>query len=368
MRSPAEVISHTVPSASTRPNRCGSLDGPRRQGAAARRAGPRTGPRAGSGHGGEGAGPTPRLRRIWVDVGSCVTSLVSLDRHDLRAWHSYPPRGGTPRTCRATRRLTACPFAPLFKQVADAVRADAFAYALIRRGRRLRLTAWPRRTSPPCSPWAPPFHRDRRRDPPAVRARGHRRAGRPRSTLFLRLLRDRQWWLGSRRGRRRLRAAGRGAGSGLGAAGAGAAGDVAAVRAADPRAYQPHRRVTRWEWMWAAAARAAVAVIVTVGNPTAGHSRASLETWTAGGRGPRARAGAVRGRRANVVRGPASAVLLAVVSGSLWGRVRGADQGRRGPARRRDLGRCCAHRSCTRGRWWRSRAPRGSSRRSGPGR
>jgi hypothetical protein len=40
------------------------------------------------------------------------------------------------------------------------------------------------------------------------------------------------------------------------------------------------RRVTRWEWTWAALLAAAVAVIVTVGNPTAGHSLASLETWT----------------------------------------------------------------------------------------
>ena len=79
-----------------------------------------------------------------------------------------------------------------------------------------------------------------------------------------------------------------------------------------------HRRVTRWEWLWAALLAGAVAVIVTVGNPTAGQARASLEVWTSvavvlvpvlvlcviGAR---------------IWSGPAGAVLLAVVSGALWG-------------------------------------------------
>ena len=79
-----------------------------------------------------------------------------------------------------------------------------------------------------------------------------------------------------------------------------------------------HRRVTRWEWMWAALLAAAVAVIVTVGNPTAGHSRASFETWTAvvAVLGP-ALVLCVLGARPR--QGPVSAVLLAVVSGALWG-------------------------------------------------
>ena len=55
-----------------------------------------------------------------------------------------------------------------------------------------------------------------------------------------------------------------------------------------------------------------------------------------GGRGPRARAGAVRGRRQRLVRGPLSAVLLARGVGRAVGALRGADQGRRGSARRRD--------------------------------
>lgn len=39
------------------------------------------------------------------------------------------------------------------------------------------------------------------------------------------------------------------------------------------------RRVTRWEWMWAALLAGALAVVVTVGDPTAGHSRGSLTAW-----------------------------------------------------------------------------------------
>ena len=135
--------------------------------------------------------------------------------------------------------------------------------------------------------------------------------------LFMRLLRDRQWWLGS------LVSA---AGFGLQAAALGF-GSVLLVQAllvtsllfALPiSARLSHRRVTRWEWTWAALLAAAVAVIVTVGNPTAGHSRASLETWTAviAVLGP-ALVLCVVGAR--IWSGPVSAVLLAVVSGALWG-------------------------------------------------
>ena len=76
--------------------------------------------------------------------------------------------------------------------------------------------------------------------------------------------------------------------------------------------------MTRWEWTWAALLAAAVAVIVTVGNPTAGHSRASFETWTAviAVLGP-ALVLCVVGAR--IWSGPVSAVLLALVSGALWG-------------------------------------------------
>ncbi len=135
--------------------------------------------------------------------------------------------------------------------------------------------------------------------------------------LFTKLLRDRRWWLGS------LVAA---AGFGLQAAALGL-GSVLLVQAllvtsllfALPiNARACHRRVTRWEWMWAALLAGAVAVIVTVGNPTEGHSRASIETWAA--------VVVVLGPvlvlcvvGAGTVKGPASAVLLGFVSGALWG-------------------------------------------------
>lgn len=135
--------------------------------------------------------------------------------------------------------------------------------------------------------------------------------------LFTRLLRDRQWWLGS------FVAA---AGFGLQAAALGL-GSVLLVQAllvtsllfALPiNARLSHRRVTRWQWVWAVLLAASVAVIVTVGNPTAGQSRASWETWTAVVvvLGP-ALVLCVIG--ANLWKGPVSAVLLALVSGALWG-------------------------------------------------
>jgi drug/metabolite transporter (DMT)-like permease len=135
--------------------------------------------------------------------------------------------------------------------------------------------------------------------------------------LFMRLLRDGQWWLGS------VVAA---VGFALQAAALGL-GSVLLVQAllvtsllfALPiHARLTHRRVTRWEWIWAALLAASVAVIVTVGNPTAGHSRASLETWTAviAVLGP-ALVLCVVGAR--IWAGPISAVLLALVSGALWG-------------------------------------------------
>jgi drug/metabolite transporter (DMT)-like permease len=135
--------------------------------------------------------------------------------------------------------------------------------------------------------------------------------------LFMRLLRDGQWWLGS------LVSA---AGFGLQAAALGF-GSVLLVQAllvtsllfALPiNAWLTHQKVSRWNWTWAALLAAAVAVIVTVGNPTAGHSRASLETWTAviAVLGP-AMVLCVLGAR--IWSGTVSAVLLAVVSGALWG-------------------------------------------------
>ncbi|MDT5187576.1 MAG: hypothetical protein QOJ20_73 [Mycobacterium sp.] len=135
--------------------------------------------------------------------------------------------------------------------------------------------------------------------------------------LFMRLLRDGQWWLGS------IVSA---VGFGLQAAALGF-GSVLLVQAllvtsllfALPiNARLMHRRVSRWDWTWAALLAAAVAVIVVVGNPTAGHSRASFETWTGviAVLGP-AMVLCVVGAR--IWSGTVSAVLLAVVSGALWG-------------------------------------------------
>ncbi|CDO10849.1 hypothetical protein C1S82_11165 [Mycolicibacterium cosmeticum] len=135
--------------------------------------------------------------------------------------------------------------------------------------------------------------------------------------LFARLLRDRRWWLGS---------VVAGAGFGLQAAALGF-GSVLLVQAllvtsllfALPiNARLTHRRVTRFEWTWAALLAASVAVIVTVGNPTAGHSRASVQVWLA--------VGAVLGPvlvlciiGARIWSGTVGAILLACVSGAMWG-------------------------------------------------
>jgi drug/metabolite transporter (DMT)-like permease len=135
--------------------------------------------------------------------------------------------------------------------------------------------------------------------------------------LFMRLLSDRQWWLGSF-----VAAAGfafQAAALGLGSVLLVQALLVTSLLFALPiNARLTHRPVTRWEWTWAALLAASVAVIVIVGNPTAGHSRASFETWMAviAILGP-ALVLCVIG--AGIWKGPVSAVLLAMVSGALWG-------------------------------------------------
>jgi drug/metabolite transporter (DMT)-like permease len=136
--------------------------------------------------------------------------------------------------------------------------------------------------------------------------------------LFTRLLRDKTWWVGSVAG---------GAGFGFQAAALGF-GSVLLVQAllvtsllfALPMsAYFAHRRISRSQWLWAVLLAASVAVIVTVGNPTEGHSRAGFElwVWVIAIMGP-ALALCVIGARIWSGR-PAAAVLLALVSGSLWG-------------------------------------------------
>ncbi len=135
--------------------------------------------------------------------------------------------------------------------------------------------------------------------------------------LFLRLLKDTGWWLGSA-----VAAIGfilQAAALGFGSVLLVQALLVTSLLFALPiNARLTHRKVTRWEWTWAALLAASVAVIVTVGNPTEGHSRASLEIWTVviAVLGPLLVLCVVA---AGFLSGPISAVLLAIVSGALWG-------------------------------------------------
>lgn len=135
--------------------------------------------------------------------------------------------------------------------------------------------------------------------------------------LFVSLLRSRRWWYGT------LLLA---ASIGLQAAALGQ-GSVLLVQAllmlsllfALPINARSSRRAVRGgEWIWAGLLTAAVIVIVTVGNPQAGRSSASLSTWAAVAvvLGPLLVACVVAGR---IWGGAVAAVLFALVSGSLWG-------------------------------------------------
>ncbi|MCK0177560.1 MULTISPECIES: DMT family transporter [Mycobacteriaceae] len=135
--------------------------------------------------------------------------------------------------------------------------------------------------------------------------------------LLWQLMRDPRWWLGG------ICAV---AGFGLQAAALGL-GSVLMVQAllvtsllfALPiNARLTHRRVTRWEWLWAVLLAGSVAVIVTVGNPTEGQARGGLETWLVVGAvlGPALLLCAIGAR---IWSGTTGAVLLALISGSLWG-------------------------------------------------
>lgn len=78
------------------------------------------------------------------------------------------------------------------------------------------------------------------------------------------------------------------------------------------------RPVSSREWIWALVLTAAVTVIVTVGNPQAGHSTASLQTWAyvVAVLGPLLVGSIVAAR---IWGGTLAAVLFAFVSGALWG-------------------------------------------------
>jgi len=136
--------------------------------------------------------------------------------------------------------------------------------------------------------------------------------------LLLRLLKDKEWWFGS------VVAAG---GFGLQAAALGY-GSVLLVQAllvssmlfALPLSARfAGRRITATHVLSALALAAAIAVVVTVGNPVRGQPRAGLEAWlwVMGTFGP-ALALLLFGARVYSGR-PLAAVLLGLVSGSLWG-------------------------------------------------
>ncbi|OJZ67957.1 hypothetical protein BRW65_25855 [Mycobacterium paraffinicum] len=135
--------------------------------------------------------------------------------------------------------------------------------------------------------------------------------------LFRQLLRDRQWWTGS------LVAA---AGFGLQAA-ALDLGSVVLVQALLVTsllfallisARVNHRRITARQGIWAVLLAAAVAVVVTVGDPQEGTPRGSVHTWTVVAlvMGP-ALILCVIGAR--MFPGAVGALLLGLMSGSLWG-------------------------------------------------
>jgi drug/metabolite transporter (DMT)-like permease len=135
--------------------------------------------------------------------------------------------------------------------------------------------------------------------------------------LFGQLLRDRRWWTGT------LVA---GAGFGLQAAALGL-GSVVLVQALLVtsllfalviNAKVNHRRITRSQGIWAVLLAAAVAVVVTVGNPQAGNPRGSFKTWAvvAVVMGPALILCLIGAR---IFSGSTRALLLGLVSGSLWG-------------------------------------------------
>jgi drug/metabolite transporter (DMT)-like permease len=135
--------------------------------------------------------------------------------------------------------------------------------------------------------------------------------------LFSRLLRNPRWWLGSL-----IAAVGfalQTAALGLGSVVLVQALFVTSLLFALPiSAKLGNRKVTRSEWTWAVLLAVGVAVLVTVGDPQAGHARATLGTWmlVAAVIGPALMLCIILSR---LRPGPVRAVLLGVVSGSLWG-------------------------------------------------
>ncbi len=133
--------------------------------------------------------------------------------------------------------------------------------------------------------------------------------------LFRLSLRDSRWWLGG--GGAVANYTLQAAALALGSVMLVSALQVTALLFALPiYARMTHHRVTRSQWMWAVLLASAVAVVLCLGNPTAGHSRAPVQTWwvVAAVMGPVLGLCVVAAR---IWSGPVAAVLLAFVSGSL---------------------------------------------------
>ena len=135
--------------------------------------------------------------------------------------------------------------------------------------------------------------------------------------LFANLVRNRRWWLGAvlLLTSIALQAAALGQGSVLLVQ---ALLTLSVLFALPLNARLSRRTVSGGEWMWGSLLTAAVMAVVIVGNPQAGRSGASLQTWAAVAvvLGPLLIGCVVAGR----VRGGAvAATLFAFVSGSLWG-------------------------------------------------
>jgi drug/metabolite transporter (DMT)-like permease len=135
--------------------------------------------------------------------------------------------------------------------------------------------------------------------------------------LFRRLLRDRQWWTGSL-------VAGVGFGFQAAALGLGSVVLVQALLVTSLlfalliSARVNRRRITGQQGVWAVLLAAAVAVVVTVGDPQEGTPRGSVHTWSivALVMGP-ALILCVIGAR--MFPGTVGALLMGLMSGSLWG-------------------------------------------------
>ena len=133
--------------------------------------------------------------------------------------------------------------------------------------------------------------------------------------LFWLSLRDSRWWLGG--GGAIANYALQAAALALGSVMLVSALQVTALLFALPiYAYMSHHRVTRRQWLWAVLLAGAVAAVLIFGDPTAGQSRAPVQTWwvVAAVMGP------VLGvcvLAARIWSGSVAAVLLAFVSGSL---------------------------------------------------